>query len=106
MCTFTRPLSFADIYIFQLCFKFSPCREGYSTETALALTLGNISSIDKREVCLDLSSAFDAVDHRLLLFRLSKSLGVSSTTLNLLTSYFVNRCQQVDLVGLHSLSQS
>ena len=52
--------------------NFSPFqsayREGYSTETALTSTLDNIfSSMDNGKaclfVCLDLSAAFDTLDH-------------------------------------------
>src|SRR6476660_2960313 len=53
-------------------------REGYSTETALVSTLDSIfSSVDNGKaclsVCLDLSAAFDTVDHQLLLSRLTNS---------------------------------
>src|SRR6218665_1842396 len=59
-------------------------REGYSTETALISTLDNIfSSIDNGKaclsVCLNLSAAFDTVDHQLLLSKLTKSFGVCGT---------------------------
>lgn len=86
--------------------NFSPFqsayREGYSTETALTSTLDNIfSSIDNGKaclsVCLDLSAAFDTVDHQLLLSRLTKSFGVSGTALNWLASYLGNRNQQVGI---------
>ena len=88
------------------CPNFSPYqsayREGYSTETALVSTLDNIfSSIDNGKaclsVCLDLSAAFDTVDHKLLLSRLTKSFGVSGTALNWLSSYLSDRNQQVGI---------
>jgi len=86
--------------------NFSPYqsayREGYSTETALISTLDNIfSSIDNSKaclsVCLDLSAAFDTVDHQLLLSRLTKSFGVCGTALNWLASYLGDRNQQVGI---------
>ena len=88
------------------CPNFSPYqsayREGYSTETALVSTLDNIfSSIDNGKaclsVCLDLSAAFDTVDHQLLLSRLANSFGVSGTALNWLASYLRDRNQQVGI---------
>ena len=86
--------------------NFSPYqsayREGYSTETALVSTLDNIfSSVDNGKaclsVCLDLSAAFDTVDHQLLLSRLTKSFSVSGTALNWLASYLGDHSQQVGI---------
>ena len=77
-------------------------QEGYSTETALTSTLDNIfSSIDNGRdclsVCFDLSTAFNTVDHQLLLSRLTKSFGVCGTALNWLASYLGDRNQQVGI---------
>src|SRR6218665_811572 len=86
--------------------NFSPYqsayRKGYSTETALASTLDSIlSSIDNGKaclsVCLNLSAAFDTVDHQLLLSRLTKSFGVCGTALNWLASSLGDRNQQVGI---------
>src|SRR5688572_11437113 len=82
--------------------NFSPYqsayREGYSTETALVSTLDNVfSSVDNGiacpSLCLDLSAAFDTIDHQLLLSRLTKSFVVSAMALNWLTSYLGDRSQ-------------
>ena len=59
-------------------------RSGHSTETAILRVLSDIySSIDQGQVALlallDVSAAFDTVDHDILLERLSKSLGITGS---------------------------
>src|SRR6266581_3214996 len=46
-------------------------------------------------ILLDLSSAFDTIDHHILLSRLSSYFGISGLALQLLTSYLQNRTQTV-----------
>ena len=44
---------------------------------------------------LDLSAAFDTIDHLMLISRLSSWYGISGTALDWFTSYLSNRCQPV-----------
>jgi retron-type reverse transcriptase len=46
-------------------------------------------------VLLDLSAAFDTIDHNILLNRLRSTFGISDTAFTLLSSYLSNRSQSV-----------
>ena len=78
----------------------SAYRPFHSTETAL-LRIQNdlLLAMDNRKVSalilLDLSAAFDTIDHSILLSRLSSYFGISGLALKLLTSYLQNRTQTV-----------
>ena len=70
----------------------SAYRKGHSTETALLEVLdGVFTAADDKQVTvligLDLSAAFDTVDHQLLLDRLRLEFGVTEIPLRLLQSY-------------------
>ena len=76
-------------------------RRSHSTETALLKVFTDIiNSIDAGEVALlsflDFSAAFDTVDHKILLQKLSSSFGFSFTVYNWLSSYLTGRTQYVD----------
>jgi len=82
----------------------------HSTETAL-LRIQNdlLLAINKQKlsalVLLDLSAAFDTIDHSILLTRLSSTFGLTGSALNLLTSYLSDRFQTVS-INSHSSSPS
>ena len=78
----------------------SAYRPGHSTETALVKVFNDcLTMIDKKQcvllVLLDLSAAFDTVDHSVMLQRLEKLFGVTGSALEWLRSYFSERFQRV-----------
>src|SRR5580704_13495947 len=93
--------SFSSIPVFQ-----SGFRKSHSTETAL-LRIHNDLLLAKENkkvsalILLDLSAAFDTIDHNILLSRLSLNFGVTSSALSLLGSYLPDRSQSV-LIGSNS----
>ena len=89
----------------------SAYRYGHSTETAL-LSLKNdimLAIGDKKGVflvLLDLSAAFDTVDHEILLRTLSESIGLTWKALSWFRSYLNNRSCSVCIDGEFSHTQS
>ena len=78
----------------------SAYRKCHSTETALLKVQNDIlMNLDSQcvtlLVLLDLSAAFDTVDHGVLLNRLNTSFGVRGSALQWFTSYLLNRSQRV-----------
>ncbi|KAJ8391889.1 hypothetical protein AAFF_G00083600, partial [Aldrovandia affinis] len=87
-------------------------RAGHSTETALlavteALHGAKSQSLSSALLLLDLSAAFDTVDHRILLSSLVK-MGISGSALTWFESYLADRSYQVawrgSLSSPHTLS--
>ena len=81
----------------------SALRPNHSTETALVKVHSDIiNSLDNgKTVCmifLDLSSAFDTVDHEILINEL-QSIGIEGTALKLFKSYLENRTVRVSANG-------
>ena len=84
----------------------SAYRSGHSTETALHKILDSFyKAIDGKKVTvmisLDISAAFDTINHSKLLSRFRDEFGVTDTALNWLKSYIEDRHQFVKL-GRHS----
>ena len=74
----------------------SAYRTGHSTETALLRVCNDIlMNMNKQHVtllvCLDFSSAFDTVDHDVLLKRLENNFGICGTALTWFQSYLKDR---------------
>ena len=82
----------------------SAYREHHSTETALLRVKNDILlSMNQQRVTLlvllDLSAAFDTVDHTILLNRLSSDFGISGKPYSWLDSYLRNRFQSISING-------
>lgn len=76
-------------------------REGFSTELALTEFVDRISTIlDKRQIpfaiYMDLSKAFDTLDHSILLSKL-QHYGINNNELKWFSSYLTNRTQYVEI---------
>ena len=78
----------------------SAYRRSHSTETGLLRIVNDLLlSLDNDKVALlallDLSAAFDTIDHAILLSRLQTSFGISGTVLSWFQSYLLDRSQTV-----------
>ena len=88
----------------------SAYKKNHSTETTLMRVQQDIlSAMCGKKACLlvllDLSSAFDTVDHCILLETLQE-LGVTGVALRWFASYLDSRFQYVDIGGKHSSSEA
>uniref|UniRef100_A0A672H6K2 Reverse transcriptase domain-containing protein n=1 Tax=Salarias fasciatus TaxID=181472 RepID=A0A672H6K2_SALFA len=77
-------------------------RPFHSTETALVRVINDLLvTVDRGSpsllLLLDLSAAFDTVDHTILLHRLRTTVGLSGTALNWFKSYLTDRTEHVAL---------
>ena len=87
--------SFLDYESFQSGFKIK-----HSTESALLRVTNDLRNSASRGhvsmlILLDLSSAFDTIDHSILIGRLKTFIGLSGSALDWFTSYLSNRSFQV-----------
>lgn len=89
--------------------NFTPVQSAYrahhSTETALLHVLDYVyNSCNSRQATilagLDLSAAFDTINHAILLDRLNHEFGIEGTTLSWITSYLTGRSQYTK-IGNH-----
>jgi len=82
----------------------SAYKQLHSTETALVCVANDIlRCVDEKKavllVLLDLSAAFDTVDHDVLLDRMFKRFGIQDTSLSWFRSYLSDRSQAVQIDG-------
>ena len=87
----------------------STYRAHHSTETAVAKVLANILlALDAGDLSiltlLDLSAAFNTVDHEMLLHRLEVSYGLGGAVLSWVRLYFSSRTQYVHCSNSNSIS--
>ena len=85
----------------------SAYRKGYSTETALLkLTNDILRKMDKQSIvvlcAMDLSAAFDTVDHDILLSVLNRTFNVDDTALQWFNSYLRPRALKVNVNDIYS----
>ena len=84
-----------------------PYKPGHSCETALIKIFNDLlTHLDQNHAVLvallDLSAAFDTVDHLLLLQRLETTHGISGTALRWVKSYLSERTMRVTVDGMFS----
>ena len=82
----------------------SAYRRGYSTETALLKVLSDITeALDGGSttglIMLDLSAAFDLINHPILLKRLEVSFGIKEKALTWVKSYLADRTECVSVAN-------
>ena len=85
----------------------SAYRPFHSTETALLRVQNDIlHKIDQRKqvylVLLDLSAAFDTIDHEILLSFMENQCGIKGVGLDIFRSYLTDRSQRVTVQGVSS----
>ena len=85
----------------------SAYRKYYSTETTMIKITNDILwAMEEQKIrsfiSMDLSAAFDTVDHQILLEVLSKQYGVTDVALNWFTSYLTNRTCRVRINNTES----
>ena len=85
----------------------SAYRRHHSVETALVRVYNDLlQSLDKQQeavlILLDMTAAFDTVDHQILLSRLNNRFGVTGVALNWFSFYLSGREQRVLIQGTSS----
>ena len=83
-------------------------KQNHSCETALLYIINNIQQSIHNDnltavLMLDLSAAFDIIDHNCLFYKLLNYFGITGNALKWLTSYLTNRSSEVVIDNVHSL---
>ena len=96
-----------QMHLYQSINLQSAYRQHHSTETVLSRVTSDIfQCMGKQQVALmvllDLSAAFDTVDHQILLNIMKRDFGLDNTVLNWLASYLSNRSQRVMISNISS----
>ena len=86
----------------------SAYKAGHSTETALLRVHNDVfTNMDNHSatvlVLLDLSAAFDTIDHSVLFDRMENIIGIEGTALNWFRSYLGGRSQRIQIGDVISL---
>ena len=111
VCFALIPITGLEMFVWEFAFCLfinqSAYRAHHSTETALLRVYNDIAmSIDNQKsvvlVLLDLSAAFDTVDHSLLLARLSTRFGICDQALDWFRPYLSDRTQYVRIQDVFS----
>ena len=84
-------------------------KQYHSCEKALLEVVNNIQQFIQNDNftavrMLDLSAAFDTVDHNCLLYKLKNNFGITGNALQWLSSYLSNRSLSVVINGCYSTS--
>ena len=85
----------------------SAYKAGHSTETALLRVVNDLLCfIDDGKMTmltmLDLSAAFDTIDHDILISRLSNTFGIKDKALQLIKTYLIHRNQIIKINNMYS----
>ena len=85
--------------------------QNHSCATALLYIINSIQQSIHNDnltavLMLDLSAAFDTIDHNCLFYKLRNYFGITGNPLKWLTSYLTNRSSEVVIDNAHSLKTS
>src|SRR3981081_4561546 len=86
-------------------------RSGHSTETPLLRVVNDVRVAADKGACtvllaLDISAAFDAIDHDTLCARARREFGIDGLALSWLRSFVTNRSQYIAVSGERSQRSS
>ena len=86
-------------------------RKGHSCETALLKIVNDIVGMTKNQgnailILLDLSAAFDTIDHKILTEKLIKEFGITGNVLDWISSYLESRTFSVSIRNSTSIIQN